>query len=508
MAFPRLNNISFWLLPPALLLLLMSSLVENGAGTGWTVYPPLSSIQSHSGGSVDLAIFSLHLAGISSLLGAINSTNNNLFDYEVYMSISFLFIKNPFFLSISIKDRSNHLGINMGRELIKSFNFLRRKTNILNMRYNSKSTHSTLPFASKGALSPEIEIEISPQKGKANEGKELKSDTYFLNENWKTILGRKGPNQFSHRLALEHINSKKPVNCKIINDILSYCNITINDEILKNLINSPRIIINNLEKEDSKRIIKNNLGLPSSKIQIAGVYIFTHKNTGQKYVGSSSQLSVRLSGYFNNKYKTIGKLIPLLNKESFFKFTLEIIPLFNNYSFRSEIVLEQFFLLDPSFNLNTIKVANNPSGSNAKPLYMFNRDKTVLYYYSTQQKDFIVNLNISHITFTKHLNKGTYYLGKYLFTRFPEINAKVKDITILDLALQLEKDRKNFNKNKPINSLSKSVLLIDGNTTNLFFSIGKCIYYLRDKGLPATQTTLVKYIDTGKSYHGFYFKYV
>jgi Cytochrome C and Quinol oxidase polypeptide I/LAGLIDADG endonuclease len=60
------------LLPPSLILLLVSSLVENGAGTGWTVYPPLSSIQSHSGGSVDLAIFSLHLAGISSLLGAIN----------------------------------------------------------------------------------------------------------------------------------------------------------------------------------------------------------------------------------------------------------------------------------------------------------------------------------------------------------------------------------------------------------------------------------------------------
>ena len=49
MAFPRLNNVSFWLLPPSLILLLLSSLVENGAGTGWTVYPPLSSIQSHSG---------------------------------------------------------------------------------------------------------------------------------------------------------------------------------------------------------------------------------------------------------------------------------------------------------------------------------------------------------------------------------------------------------------------------------------------------------------------------
>jgi len=72
MAFPRLNNISFWLLPPALILLLASSFVENGAGTGWTVYPPLASLQSHSGGSVDLAIFSLHLAGISSMLGASN----------------------------------------------------------------------------------------------------------------------------------------------------------------------------------------------------------------------------------------------------------------------------------------------------------------------------------------------------------------------------------------------------------------------------------------------------
>uniref|UniRef100_UPI0020C87040 cytochrome c oxidase subunit I n=1 Tax=Junonia hedonia TaxID=460132 RepID=UPI0020C87040 len=72
MAFPRMNNMSFWLLPPSLILLISSSIVENGAGTGWTVYPPLSSNIAHGGSSVDLAIFSLHLAGISSILGAIN----------------------------------------------------------------------------------------------------------------------------------------------------------------------------------------------------------------------------------------------------------------------------------------------------------------------------------------------------------------------------------------------------------------------------------------------------
>jgi cytochrome c oxidase subunit 1 len=72
MAFPRLNNISFWLLIPSLALFVFSAGIENGAGTGWTLYPPLSGIQSHSGPSVDLAIFGLHLAGISSMLGAMN----------------------------------------------------------------------------------------------------------------------------------------------------------------------------------------------------------------------------------------------------------------------------------------------------------------------------------------------------------------------------------------------------------------------------------------------------
>lgn len=72
MAYPRLNNLSWWLLLPSLILIVSSLCVEQGAGTGWTVYPPLSGSVSHSGGAVDLAIVSLHLAGVSSLLGAIN----------------------------------------------------------------------------------------------------------------------------------------------------------------------------------------------------------------------------------------------------------------------------------------------------------------------------------------------------------------------------------------------------------------------------------------------------
>jgi cytochrome c oxidase subunit 1 len=71
MALPRLNALSFMLLPPSLLLLLSSVLVEVGAGVGWTVYPPLSS-NGHAGAGVDVAIFSLHLSGLSSLAASIN----------------------------------------------------------------------------------------------------------------------------------------------------------------------------------------------------------------------------------------------------------------------------------------------------------------------------------------------------------------------------------------------------------------------------------------------------
>ena len=70
MAFARMNNWSFWLLPPAGILLTASMFVPGGAaGTGWTLYPPLS-IQMGIG--MDMAIFAVHILGMSSIMGSIN----------------------------------------------------------------------------------------------------------------------------------------------------------------------------------------------------------------------------------------------------------------------------------------------------------------------------------------------------------------------------------------------------------------------------------------------------
>jgi cytochrome c oxidase subunit 1 len=70
MAFARMNNFSFWLLPPAALLLVSSFFTGAGAtSAGWTLYPPLST---QMGIGMDLAIFAIHIMGASSIMGAIN----------------------------------------------------------------------------------------------------------------------------------------------------------------------------------------------------------------------------------------------------------------------------------------------------------------------------------------------------------------------------------------------------------------------------------------------------
>lgn len=86
------------------------------------------------------------------------------------------------------------------------------------------------------------------------------------------------------------------------------------------------------------------------------------------YVGSSSILARRLIGYFNNTHKNTGKLIPLIKKEGINAFSLEIIPLTEDYIINQEISLEQYFLLHSKFNLNVLKVVNDISGARSKPL--------------------------------------------------------------------------------------------------------------------------------------------
>ncbi len=83
MAFPRINAIAFWMLPPAALLIFSGFLAEplgwfEPAQTGWTMYTPLStgaeggSGDAVGGTGVDMMLLGLHLSGVATTMGAIN----------------------------------------------------------------------------------------------------------------------------------------------------------------------------------------------------------------------------------------------------------------------------------------------------------------------------------------------------------------------------------------------------------------------------------------------------
>lgn len=71
-AFPFLNNLSFWLFSAGSLFILVSLMVGNFAGTGWSAYPPLSGIKYNPGVGVDYWLWSIQISGAGTLLSGIN----------------------------------------------------------------------------------------------------------------------------------------------------------------------------------------------------------------------------------------------------------------------------------------------------------------------------------------------------------------------------------------------------------------------------------------------------
>jgi cytochrome o ubiquinol oxidase subunit 1 len=71
-AFPFLNNFSFWMTASGAGLVMASLFVGEFARTGWLAYPPLSGIIHSPDVGVDYYIWSLQVAGVGTTLSGIN----------------------------------------------------------------------------------------------------------------------------------------------------------------------------------------------------------------------------------------------------------------------------------------------------------------------------------------------------------------------------------------------------------------------------------------------------
>ncbi|KZN14369.1 cytochrome o ubiquinol oxidase subunit I [Marinomonas sp. TW1] len=71
-AFPFLNNLSFWLAASGAILVNISLGLGEFAKTGWVAYPPLAGLEYSPGVGVDYYIWALQISGIGTTLTAVN----------------------------------------------------------------------------------------------------------------------------------------------------------------------------------------------------------------------------------------------------------------------------------------------------------------------------------------------------------------------------------------------------------------------------------------------------
>jgi len=71
-AFPFLNNFSFWLTFSGVILIMLSLFVGEFSTAGWLAFPPFSGLEFSPGVGMDYYLWSLNIAGIGTTLSGIN----------------------------------------------------------------------------------------------------------------------------------------------------------------------------------------------------------------------------------------------------------------------------------------------------------------------------------------------------------------------------------------------------------------------------------------------------
>ena len=75
MAFPKLNMMSYWFMPPAIFFFFLSFVFGGGPAAGWTSYPLLSALSEAapgSGGAQTCWVLAVLCVGVSSMAGSVN----------------------------------------------------------------------------------------------------------------------------------------------------------------------------------------------------------------------------------------------------------------------------------------------------------------------------------------------------------------------------------------------------------------------------------------------------
>jgi len=304
-------------------------------------------------------------------------------------------------------------------------------------------------------------------------------------------------------LAIEHLNSDNPTTSEVINSVLLNQKISITQEELEKLLSLPGVKFDLPLTDNTYPALLTLIGKPGSRRSNAGIYIFSHKFSNSNYVGSSNDLARRFKQYFEKNAlfnnKDTGILLPMIEKEGLEAFTLEVIVIPSSYSKYSHCFLEQYFLLDKRFNLNTHKIVNFRVNQGFK-IYLYDKDYKILYYSGNSLNSFCADLGIHHSSHKKHVNSNSLYLDHFIISNTLITDATPAGLTELELRKLIVEQRKIS-----LNALHVSygkvveVLDTDTNTTKIFESVYKVA-----ARYGFSRSTLRNYVASGKAYKNRY----
>jgi hypothetical protein len=308
-------------------------------------------------------------------------------------------------------------------------------------------------------------------------------------------------------LANEYIKKGNSTTSKIINNVLLNQKVSISQEELDKLLNLSKVKFDLPITKETYPALLALVGKPQSRRSKAGIYIFTHKITNSKYVGSSNDLSRRFKQYFEKNIlfnnKSTGLLVPLIKKEGFEAFTLEIIVISSIYPKYSHCFLEQFYLLDKKFNLNTQKIVNFRVNQGYK-IYLYDLDYKTLFYTSNSLNEFCADLGIHNSSYKKCIAKDSSFLNFFRISKFLKTEAVPANLSYSEVRELIIKYRKE-SLDKLHLSYGKIIEVFDKETndTMTFTSIIKTSYRFG-----TSRTTIRNYITSGKFYKNrYHFKF-
>ena len=246
------------------------------------------------------------------------------------------------------------------------------------------------------------------------------------------------------------------------------------------------------------------VGKPNTRGIKAGVYIFTHKATGSKYVGSSNSLSRRLDQYFTFKHfnqENSGLLLPLIKKDGFGAFNLEIFVVPENFSqaattYKLEyyyLFLEQYYLLNKEFNLNTQRIVNFRVNQ-GKNVYIYDLEGRTLYYCSKSLNQIKSNLGIHYATCINCIKNGDSYLNFFKITDTPIKGAEITSLSFIELVDFFTTKKEEFLKITSRSKFSKPVIIRSENEeeTLELSSITAAVKFLESKNIKANRDQITK----------------